>query len=382
MRASRRHWLHVAACLALAGLAACPDGGHANAPNTASERIAAPASGAAKTAPAPATPAPSVPPMPPFQRTRELMGTIMSITVVGVPETQAAPAVDAAFAKIAALEDVLSEWRPDSEISRINAAAGGAPVKVGPDTIAVVKAGVEVSAWSEGAFDLSWAALRGLYLFQQGQEHVPTPAEIKERIALIDYKEIVLDEKASTVALRRAGMKLGTGGIAKGYALDRAATVLKLAGIENFMIFGGGQVHVGGKRDGRPWRIGIQHPRRDDYFAFLESTGGSVSTSGDYEHAFVKDGRRWHHIIDTRTGYPVDHTASVTLVAESGLYADALSTAVFVLGPERALARLARAPGGKAGVVIVGADMRFYTGSDMKEQLVMKTQLVDGKLPL
>lgn len=319
---------------------------------------------------------------PSYQRTRTLMGTIMSIRVVGVPQSKAAPAVDAAFARIAALEDVLSEWRPDSEVSRINAAAGGAPVKVGPDTLAVVKAGIAVSAWSEGAFDLSWAALRGLYLFQPGQERVPSAGEIQEGLKLIDYRNIVLDEKASTVSLRRAGMKIGTGGIAKGYALDRAGAVLKLAGCENFMVFGGGQVQVSGTNDGRPWRIGIQHPRREDYFAFLESTGGSISTSGDYEHAFVRDGRRWHHIIDTKTGFPVDHTASVTVVAPSGLYADALSTAVFVLGADRALARLDRAPGGKPTVVIVGADMELRLGPGAADLLVMKIPPVDGKLPL
>jgi thiamine biosynthesis lipoprotein len=372
--------LRVAAIVTLASWTACTDAGSAPVPAAAPpvlEAVAPPAS------PRPAPPdTPTPTPAPPFQRTRSLMGTIVSITVVAAPESQAAPAVDAAFAKIAALEEVLSEWRPDSEISRINAAAGGAPVKVGPDTMAVIKAGLEVSAWSDGAFDLSWAAMRGLYLFQPGEERIPTATEIKDRLRLVGYRDIVLDPKASTVALRRAGMKLGTGGIAKGYALDRAAEVLKLAGIENYMLFGGGQVQVSGRRDGRPWRVGIQHPRRDDYFAFVESTGGSISTSGDYEHAFVRDGRRWHHIIDLKTGYPVDHTSSVTLVADSGVYADALSTAVFVLGPKRALELLSTAPGATAGAVIIGSDMTFHASPDLRERLVVKIAPVNGKLPL
>jgi thiamine biosynthesis lipoprotein len=138
-------------------------------------------------------------------------------------------------------------------------------------------------------------------------------------------------------------------------------------------------VQVSGKREGRAWRVGIQHPRLPDYFAFLEATDGSISTSGDYEHAFVRDGKRWHHLIDTDTGLPAELSSSVTVHADSGLYADALSTAVFILGPERALARLKSAPG-NARVAIVGTDMRVHTSENVK--LVMRAKLQDGKLPL
>ena len=320
------------------------------------------------------------PPAQSYKRTRQMMGTIISITTLGVPESQAATAVDAAFEEMQRLEAVLSEWRADSEISRINDAAGGPPVKVGPDTLKVVKAGLDVSRWSEGAFDLSWAAMRGLYTFQPGEEHIPDMAEVQARLSLIDYEDIVLDEQASTVQLKRKGMKIGTGGIAKGYALDRAADLLKRAGIESFMFFGGGQVQVHGLKVDRPWRVGIQHPRRNDYFASLEATSGSISTSGDYEHAFIKDGKRWHHIVDPQTGLPVGHTSSVTVLSESGLYADALSTAVFVLGPERALARLSQAPG-RPQVVIVDHEMELHLSPGTEGRVKLHTQLVDGRIP-
>ena len=316
-----------------------------------------------------------------FSRSRPLMGTVFVIQV-DAPEEKAAPAVRAAFDEIARLERVLSEWRPDSEISRINQRAGGAPVEVGEDTEAVVEAGLDVSKWSHGAFDLSWAALRGLYDFRPGHHRVPERGEVRTRLGLIDWEAVQLDDEAHTVRLAKDGMAIGTGGIGKGYALDRAGAVLRDAGIESYMLFGGGQVQVHGTKRGRPWRVGIQHPRRaDQYFAFLETAGGSISTSGDYEHATVDaDGTRWHHILDPRTGLPVARSVSVTLVAESGLYADALSTAAFVLGPQKALRMLEDVPV-RAEAVIVGEDCRVHATPGTLEKLTWRIELRDGVLP-
>jgi thiamine biosynthesis lipoprotein len=314
------------------------------------------------------------------KRSRSMMGTVIAITVIGGAEAKVVPAMDDALDEMQRLEQVLSEWRPDSEISRINAAAGERAVPVGKDTIAVIEAGLDIARWSGGAFDLTWAALRGMYLFQPGQERIPALAEVRARLPLIDYRKVRVDERAGTVMLMKKGMALGTGGIAKGYALDRAGAVLSAAGIENFMIFGGGQIQVSGTRSGRPWRVGIQHPRKDDYFAFVEATSGSIATAGDYEHSFVKDGKRWHHIIDTRTGLPVEHTAAVTVVADSGLAADAVDTAIFVMGAERALQILDKAPF-RADALIVDEDLRLHVSPGMVKRLMMRAQLQDGKLP-
>lgn len=330
------------------------------------------------------------PPVPPrngdvhlFKRSRPMMGTIYEITVAGETDERAAPAVQAALAEIARLETVLSEWRDDSEISRVNAGAGnGQPVHVSADTLAVVKAGLEVSRWSNGAFDLSWAALRGLYRFQPGDHQVPSDRELRTRVRLIGWRDIVLDEAASTVMLRRAGMAIGTGGIAKGYALDRAGEILERAGMRSFMLFGGGQVQVHGLRGDRAWRVGIQHPRTNDYVAFLEASEGSISTSGDYEHSFIDDrGRRWHHIIDPRTGRPVPHTASVSVLAPRGIYADALSTAVFVLGAERGIAMLATLPF-HAETVVISADGRMHYSPGTRERLRWHLDVRDDRLPM
>jgi thiamine biosynthesis lipoprotein len=323
-----------------------------------------------------------VPKLLSVQRQRQMMGTIIQMTSVGEPEEKAGPILEAALDEMQRLEGLLSEWKPNSDVSKVNAAAGQEPVHVGPELIDNVRVGLQVARWSDGAFDLSWAALRGLYLFQPGQERVPTDAELKERLPLVNYRNIALDEKQQTVFLKRKGMQLGLGGIAKGYALEKAANLLKERGVVNYMIFGGGQVLVNGHKGDRAWRVGVQHPRVNDYFGFIEADGGSIATSGDYEHAFMKDGKRWHHIIDLHTGRPVQHTASVTVVSESAFYADAIDTALFIMGAKKAMKKLATAPGPKAEVLIVDSDMRLHMSPGMEKRLNVRTHLVDGKLPL
>ncbi len=377
----------VACLMALSLACACRTNADDKPLATTPAPAAAPPKDTARLPPVPAPSTAAEPPAPPelvhVERSTEMMGTIIKIFVVGEPEEKAGPAIEAAFTEMRRLESVLSEWRPDSEISQINAAAGLHPVKVGPDTLANIKVSNETSVWSDGAFDLSWAVLHDLYTFRPGEERVPTAAELAERLPLIDYKRIRVDEKKQTVFLEKKGMRLGTGGIAKGYALDRAAAILQRAGLQNYMIFGGGQVLVHGKKGERNWRVGIQHPRMNDYFAFLELTDASISTSGDYEHAFFRDGRRWHHIIDLKTGMPVQHTTSVTVVCNSGFYGDAVDTAMFIMGAEKTLSKLKTVPGGgPMDVVIVDADMRVHVSAGLKDKIIMRMPLTDGKLPL
>lgn len=331
--------------------------------------------------PSPATAAPAEVEL--FTRSRPMMGTIFRISVAGVAPERAEPAIHAALDEIARLERVLSEWIPESEISRINAAAGIGKVEVGPDNLAVIRAGLEISRRSRGAFDLSWAALHGAYDFRPGRSRMPSPAELKSKLPRVGYEKIVLDEENRTVFLREKGMAIGAGGIAKGYALDRAGAILERAGIVNYMIFGGGQVQVRGLRGARPWRVGIQHPRRlEDYFAFFEHTDGSISTSGDYEHFHVDEsGRRWHHILDLKTGLPARKTRSVTVVASAGVYADALSTAAFVLGPDAAV-ELVRSLSPPAELVMVDAACRVVATPGIRAKLQLRVELgPDDTLP-
>lgn len=318
----------------------------------------------------------------PLVRTdRSLMSTEYQVSVVSEDQEGAHAAAERALDEIARLEDVLSEWRDTSRVSAINAAAGDHPVVVDDDTWAIMQSAQETSIRTGGAYDLSWAALRGLYLFQRDNNRVPTDAEIAARLPLVNYRDIVLDAAAQSVFLRRAGMAIGTGGIAKGYALDRATEILVESGFPNFMIFGGGQIQVHGLRGDRSWRVGIQHPRRSDYIAFLDVTDCSIATSGDYEHYFIDDeGRRWHHIIDLRTGRPAEGTMQVTVITESGLDADAIDTGCFIMGAERCLELFRQMPGYDA--VIIDSDLRVHMTEGARARLTWRTPLVDGRISL
>ena len=319
--------------------------------------------------------------VPLFTRSRPMMGTVFLIKVEASPE-QAQPAINDAFVEIERLERVLSEWRDDSEISKINQNAGQRAVQVSSDVFTVIKAGVDVSRWSNGAFDLSWAAMRGIYDFRPGQQRIPVRSDVRRRVDLIDWKHIALNEEERTVFLKREGMAIGTGGIGKGYALDRAGAILRRAGIQNYMLFAGGQVQVHGRRNSRAWRVGIQHPRQENiYFAFFESEGGSISTSGDYEHFFIdENGKRWHHILNPKTGLPAEKSISVTLMAPSGLYADALSTASFVLGPEKALEMFEQIPY-QAEAILLDKTCALHARPSTLERLTLRVTLQDNRIP-
>lgn len=278
------------------------------------------------------------------RRSRALMGTVFEILVVETSGARTETAIAEAFDEVARLEELMSEWRPDSEISRVNAAAGRSAVPVSPEILEILGEARRVSEASGGAFDASWATLRGLWRFGADHGPPPSPAEARARARLIDYRRVLVDPAGRTVRLDEPGMAIGLGGIAKGYAMDRAAAILRGRGLTSFVLYAGGQVLVAGRRGDRPWRVGVQHPRSPDvYFAYFSPGDGAVSTSGDYEHFYVHEGARYHHIIDPKTGYPAARSVAVTVIAPRGVSADAWATALFVLGPEAGMAVARRA---------------------------------------
>ncbi len=284
--------------------------------------------------------------------TEEIMATPISVTL---RREQAAGAA-IVFDVFRDVDAVMSEWKPTSPLSQVNREAGRAAVAVPGDLRALLRRGVEIGDRTGGAFDITWAALWGLWDFRAAIPRLPDPAEVERRAALVDWRRVVIDDDAGTVELPVAGMMVGLGGIAKGYALDRAAAALREAGVDDFLIAGGGQMMAGGRRDGRPWRIGIRDPRGrpEDWFAFMDASNVSTSTSGDYESYFVIDGRRYHHILDPDTGWPAapdDPLIGVTVASADATLADALSTAMMVLGRARALELAARTPGVEAVLV-------------------------------
>jgi len=301
------------------------------------------------------------PQLPLVSFTEQIMATPISVLLPAERGREGAGIVFDIFREV---EARMSEWKETSPLSAVNRAAGIEPVEVPDDLLALIRRGIEIGDMTGGAFDITWAALWGLWDFEADPPRVPGDSEIESRLRLVDCRRIVIDDDAGTVHLPEEGMMIGLGGIAKGYALDRAAIALRQAGIDDFLISAGGQMMAGGLRGDRPWRIGIRDPRKgpDDYFAFLEVTDTSVSTSGDYERYFLLDGVRYHHILDPRTGRPAsppDRLRSATVICADATLADALSTALMILGRKEALALIDSMDGVEA--VLVDDEAQVHT---------------------
>lgn len=294
------------------------------------------------------------------------MGTdaaLVAFTTDALDEAAIRPKLEAGLAELRRVEARMTTWREDSEVARINAAAGKAAIEVSPETLEVIEKSLWMSKASSGVFDISFEAMHGLWRFDQDHtDTLPTPAALASARRLIDFRRIVLDPAARTVKLATAGMRISLGGIAKGYGVDAAARVLEALGLDSFFVQAGGDLYVRGKKpDGSRWRVGTRDPRAvdaDDHFATLEVEDHAFSTAGDYERSFVKNGKRFHHILDPRTGYPATASRSVSIWAKDALTADALDDAVFILGPERGLALVESVE--DCGAVIVDAQNRVW----------------------
>jgi thiamine biosynthesis lipoprotein len=303
--------------------------------------------------------------------TDQAMGTVVQVTIWTDDEPGAAQAAQAVFAEFRRLDAMMTTWTPDSEISKINAAAGtGKAVPVSDEAYAVIARALEVSKASQGVFDITVGAYGGLWKFDEDMDGtLPDPAEVLKRKKLVNWKDVVLDKRRHTVRLKRAGMKITLGGIAKGYAVDRAAALLDKAGFGSFIVQAGGDMYVSGDKNGTPWVVGIRDPRgpRDQSFAVAPIKDRSFSTSGDYERAFVKDGVRYHHILDPRTAQPARATRSVTIMAKDAFTADAWSKVLFILGAKQAMALVEKLPDFDA--VFVDADNHVIMSSGLKDRV-------------
>lgn len=275
-----------------------------------------------------------------FRKSRILMDTLVTINVVSDSEDRAEMAIDSAFDEIKRLEGLISFWSDDSEIAEINRKAGISPVRVSPMTLDLTEKALFVSEKTEGAFDPTVGPLMRLWDFKK--QIMPDMASIRDKMRLVDYRRISVNRVNSTVFLSKKGMSFDTGGIAKGYAADVAVSVLKREGIRAGLVAVAGDIKAFGvKPDGRPWLVGIRNPRpskgSDEILTTVELKDMAISTSGDYERYFIKEGRRYHHIMNPKTGYPAMGCQSVTVIASEGAFTDGFSTGIFVLGPERGI---------------------------------------------
>lgn len=277
--------------------------------------------------------------------TGKAMGTIITVFFWTDEEAKAARGAELVFDEMKRIDALMTTWTNDSEVSKINAAAGEKPVQVGEETFAVIARAQDVAKRTKGIFDITVGSFRGLWKFDEDMDGtLPEQAEVKKRLALVGYQHLVLDKTKRTVFLKKKGMSITLGGIAKGYAVDRATKILHDRGFVHFMIQAGGDMYVSGKKGASPWMVAIRDPRgaRDAMFATTPIEDRSFSTSGDYERGFVKDGVRYHHILDPRTGQPARTSRSVTIRAKDAFTADAWSKVLFILGPKASLALMKR----------------------------------------
>lgn len=291
------------------------------------------------------------------QVSRTLMGTLWSVTVVDHGRTTAArAAAEEALREVARIEKLMSEWLPDSPISQVNAAAGQKPVSVPPEVSALLRRALEYGAKSGGAFDITWRGMGNIWRFDE-HFRVPSATEVEAGRRNVDYRAVLVE--GDNVTLARPGMGIGLGGIAKGYAVDRAAAVLRQAGFTDTLVAGAGDMLASGSKYGAPWRLAVQDPRgeRGQALGTVELSGAAISTSGDYERYRMVDDVRYHHIMDPRTGWPARGSISVSIIAPTAEQTDALATSIFVLGPEKGLA-LARELG--VDTLILAADGQRY----------------------
>ncbi len=276
-------------------------------------------------------------PREPYTKETFVMGTKAWVTIAGMSDPDAERAAQTAFREMYRIESVMSTWRPSSEISRLNAESNGTPFAVSRELYSLIDSSLYYSKATSGAFDVTIRPLVRLWGFQEGKAALPSDEEISRALSAVGCGRISLDSPASTVTLP-SGMQIDLAGIAKGYAVDRCVAALEGLGVRSALVNIGGNIFALGAPPGeKGWRIGVRDPKGS-----LETVGTlilrdeAVATSGNYENFVELEGKRYGHIIDPRTGKPVSRILSVTVVAPTGLASDALSTGLFVLGPDDA----------------------------------------------
>ena len=274
----------------------------------------------------------------PLSRSELLMGTTVSVKLYDNTDEKI---LDKVFNKVKELESTLSINENGTLVDKINEEAGIQPVKVDTDTYTVIKKGVEYSKLSNGLFDISIGPLVKLWNIGLDDAKVPTQEEINEKLPLISYTDIELNDKEQTVYLKRKGMMLDLGGIAKGYTADVISNMLTEEGVNSALIDLGGNLFTHGKKpDGSEWTVGIQNPysERGGIIGTITTSNKSIVTSGIYERYIEEDGVKYHHILSPKTGYPYDNEiAGITIVSDSSTDGDALSTSVFAMGVEEGM---------------------------------------------
>jgi thiamine biosynthesis lipoprotein len=292
-----------------------------------------------------------------FFREEAIMGTRVAVELWSEDAALATRAMEAVIAEMRRTDELMSTYKPESQLSAVNAHAFEGPVEVDPEIIEVVTRSFDFSRMSAGAFDVTYASVGYLYDYRARQR--PSGEQVTAALPAVDYRQVQVDSKRNTIRFLRPGMRIDLGGIAKGYAVDRSIEILRELGIEHAMVNAGGDTRLLGDRRGKPWIVGVRDPRNEGRMVTrLPLENEAISTSGDYERYFEEDGVRYHHILVPGTGEVARAVRSATIIGPDATLTDGLSTTVFVLGVERGMELVSRLPGVEA--VIVDKDGRIF----------------------
>jgi thiamine biosynthesis lipoprotein len=281
------------------------------------------------------------------KRSLYLLGSPFEITLVGKDTVSINTNIDLAVAECKRIENLISDWIPTTPLSEINRNAGIKPIKVPLELISLLERSKKISELTQGAFDVTYASMDKIWKYDGSMKKMPSEEEIKKSVAKVNYKNLLIDTGKQTVFLKENGMKIGLGGIGQGYIADKIKELLKEKGVISGIINVSGDISTWGKQpSGEQWKIGIKNPvNKDKIFATFPIEDTAVETSGSYEKYVVFNGKRYSHIIDTRTGYPSTGLVSVSVFAKTTELADALATGIFVLGKEVGMDLINQLPG-------------------------------------
>ena len=296
-----------------------------------------------------------------MERTEAIMGTRCYVELWSDDPDKGNAAIDAVMAELRRIDDLMSHYKPESQLSQINQYGNERPVQVDKELFDLIKLSTHYSEITEGAFDITYASVGYLYNYPL---HIhPTEEQIKQALPAVNWRNLIFDEAHHTVRFGHPGMRIDLGGIGKGYAVDRGIDILKARGVQRALVTAGGDSRIIGDRLGRPWLVAIRHPDNPSKVVTrIPLADAAVSTSGDYERYFDEDGVRYHHIIDPRTGHSASKVRSATIIGPTATQTDGMSKTAFVLGAEKALEIINRMPEYDAVFVLPDGKMRYSNG--------------------
>lgn len=301
-----------------------------------------------------------------FKKAMLLMGNNFEISIVASNEAWAFEKIDLAVQEIQRIEKLLTTYNDQSETNQINQNAGIRPVKVSPETVQLIQRSIRISEITQGAFDISYGSVdKSLWNFDTNMTSLPHPAIAKKMVRLINFRNIEISVANSTVFLKEKGMRIGFGGIGKGYAAERAKYILKNESVEGGIVNASGDLTTWGLQpDGTAWTIGIVHPNfANTVFSYMNVTDMAVATSGNYEKFIMIGGKKYSHTINPRTGLPVTGIKSVTIISPNAEIADAMATPVTIMGIEAGLAMINQIK--QIEAIIIDDNDTLYTSSNL-----------------